>query len=85
MIRKRREDYLAYHINETIDQKFRMFNEYQLRPFVESGAPVFLKPIHVDNFDLQKKFMEAEIIEQGPAEPEEKDKKKRRKKRRKKK
>ncbi len=60
LIKKRREDYLIFHLNESIDRKFREFNQYQLKPYVEGGAPVFLKPVHLDNNILRDEYQRAQ-------------------------
>ena len=59
-----------------------------LRPYIESGAPVYLKPLHLDYFSNLEKFREAEAALNNPQiednDKEEKPKKKKKKKKKKK-
>ncbi|CAD8043076.1 unnamed protein product [Paramecium primaurelia] len=55
---RRRQNYLIYNVSQSVDQKLKEFNEFQMRPFLDQGQPVLLKPIHQDDrlfFDKKKK------------------------------
>ena len=84
ILRKRREEFLVQHINETLDQRFLQFNDNNMRPWIQNGAPVLLKPVHMDDNELLADFLMAENDYELENQPR-KDKKKKKKKKSKKK
>ncbi|EAR94637.1 hypothetical protein TTHERM_00052000 (macronuclear) [Tetrahymena thermophila SB210] len=82
--RRRREEHLLNQINSSLDQKFRNYNESQLKSFLEgSGGGQFMQPMNLDPSEFAKIFKSPH--EQEEDMEERKKKKKKRSKNKKKK
>ncbi|KAM3132328.1 hypothetical protein pb186bvf_015542 [Paramecium bursaria] len=64
---RRRQNFLIYNVANSVDNKLREFNDFQMKPFLDQH-PVLLKPLHLDDrpfFDksLKKKKKQKKIVE----------------------